>query len=413
MSVTFSQVPVAGTATYTITASTHFLSLYVNQVQTTLLDNGTTSNPLTLNVGDVLTAGGMMGQVNLIINGQSLPSYTVGDGSATASSSSSSSSVPSMNGVTGKNITVNLNVSVDANGNIDVFGAPAEVLQNVVYADYKMDTKALYDISNDSGLIEFWEPSAFLGDISVDYADDMGMKEAKAKLIAQELEKVLVDGMDATSASPFNADKYKVAGVPVAQYVKHREFGRLALAAYAHYIFGHQAATSAITNDKSFIENMLSISDKGQDLTSAAERYAVWNKTLAIATDVQMWSTSSSATDANIAVRLASAICTKSVVKRVSQATAAAGDLANIVKQVIGQDATRAMSQDNNQLEPDTKQKLRFYAGDKIVVSIKLTPPTVSLGQQGNTNITSGLYDKDAVAAGIQEETYAMVITLA
>jgi hypothetical protein len=341
---------------------------------------------------------------------------------------SSSSSVPSVNNVVGKNITVNLNVSVDAAGEIQVFGAPEEVLTNVLYAEYKMDVKALYSTDANgvqSGLIEFWEPSTALGDISVAYADDsvngVLMKETQAKLVAQELQKVLVNAMDArnpasltTVASPFSDIKYKDSnGAYIETYVKHREFGRLALSAYAHYIFGHQAATSAITNDKAFVENMLSLTDKGQDLTTAAERYAVWNKAASVTADlVSAWSDITSTADANIALRLAKAICSKTTTANVSTATALAGDLANIVKQVIGQDATRAMGQDNNQLLPDVKQKLVFYAGDKIVVSIKLAAPTVTLGPSQNAGIASSLYDKDGSAGILNEETYAIVITL-
>jgi hypothetical protein len=333
----------------------------------------------------------------------------------------------SVNGVAGKSITVNLNVSVDAAGQIDVFGADEEVLSNVLYAEYKMDVSALYAQDGTSGLIEFWEPSTALGDIQVAYADDgvggVEMKNAKAKLVAQELQKVLVDAMDArnpaaltTVASPFSDATYKdTNGVYIETYVKHREFGRLALSAYAHYIFGHQAATSAITNDKAFIENMLSLSDKGQDQTSAADRYGAWKISSTVADDVldetKAGSTITTKSDANIALRLAYAICNKDVGPVSANAT---GGLANIVKQVIGQDATRAMGQDNNQLAPDVKQKLRFYPGDKIVVSIKLAAPEVILGTgtQNNANIVTGLYDKDKVAAGVQEETYAIVITL-
>jgi hypothetical protein len=341
------------------------------------------------------------------------------------------SSVPSVNGVAGKNITVNLNVSVDAAGQIDVFGADEEVLSNVLYAEYNMDVSALYstDVSGvQSGLIEFWEPSTALGDIQVAYADDIvngvAMKETQAKLVAQELQKVLVNTINAQNpdnaamvASPFNDNKYKVNGTYIETYIKHREFGRLALSAYAHYIFGHQAATSAITNDQAFIENMLSLTN-GQDDTTAEKRYTSWNKltgTGSVANDISTWFNDTSAADANIALRLAKAICNKDVLNTVSGALA--GDLANIVKQVIGQDATRAMGQDNNELAPGVKHKLRFYAGDKIVVSIKLAAPTVQLGTSGipnnqNDKIKSSLYDTDMNTSEIDTETYALVITL-
>jgi hypothetical protein len=324
--------------------------------------------------------------------------------SSAPSSSSVSSSVPSMNGVAGRNITVDLNVTVDANGTLEVFGESAPTLENIVYPEYKMDVKALYDISDDSGLIEFWEPSIALGKIAVAYANE---KQAKAKLVAQELQKVLVDRMDATLATPFNDAKYKINGIPITEYIKHRDFGRLALASHAHYIFGHQAATSAITNDKVFIENMLSINDKGQDQTSPLDRYNAWTKLTSIATDVENWDSTESKTDANLALRLAKLICTKLVTAYADDATNA--DLGKIVAQVIGQDATRAMSQDNNQLAPDMRQKLRFYPGDKIVVSITLNKPDVILTNQGQLIKDDVLEGKLPASA----ETYALVITLA
>jgi hypothetical protein len=302
-----------------------------------------------------------------------------------------------MNGVAGRNITVNLNVTVDANGEIQVFGEPAPTLSNTIFADVTLPASALWSQDDTAGLIQFWEPSTALGDIQCAYAD----KQVKAEAIASGLQAVLVGPMDArdpantaTVASPFDDPKY---ASNADQYRKHEHFGRLALAAYAHYIFGHQAATSAITNDKAFMDAMMSLTN------------GTWNKSAAnvLSAGVQA---DASASNANIALRLANAIATKAE-GLVSAATK--NDLGKIVAQVLGQDATRAMTKDNNQLAPDLKQLLRFYPGDKIVVNIQLTAPTVNVATQGNKNIIAGLYDKDKLTIAVENESYSLVITLA
>ena len=55
------------------------------------------------------------------------------------------------------------------------------------------------------------------------------------------------------------------------------------------------------------------------------------------------------------------------------------GNLLSIVKQVLGQDASRAKGPDNTAGAPDLKQLLRFTAGDKIYFNIKLARPTLSV----------------------------------
>jgi hypothetical protein len=161
-----------------------------------------------------------------------------------------------------------------------------------------------------------------------------------AKLIASNLQNVLKGQMDAFEgssavASPFNDAKYNTNAE---QYRKHSDFGRLALAAYAHYLFGHQAATAAITNDEAFMRGILSTDASG-----------AWTKSTT--GNVSTWSVTQTVTDANIALNLAKLIVTKSETQnRYLNVAADSASLANIVRQVIGQDASRAMDQDNNAL---------------------------------------------------------------
>jgi hypothetical protein len=298
-------------------------------------------------------------------------------------------------------IRVDLNVTVDAEGTISVFTSEEETVSNVIYAQVGIPATSFYNATASKGLIEFWEPSTAKGDKAVAYKD----KEEMAKLIASNLQDVLKGQMDAFEintpnivASPFSDAKY---ATNAEQYRKHSDFGRLALAAYAHYLFGHQAATAAITNDEAFMRGILSTDASG-----------AWTKNTT--GNVNTWSLGQSPTDANIALNLANLIVTKSESDTVQNVAANSPSLANIVRQVIGQDASRAMDQDNNALLPEMRQLLRFFPGDKIVVNIKLRAPTVTVGtgQKVGQNTLVGLYDKDKVAANVQEENYSVVINL-
>jgi hypothetical protein len=85
---------------------------------------------------------------------------------------------------------------------------------------------------------------------------------------------------------------------------------------------------------------------------------------------------------------------------------------ARIVKQVIGQDATRAMDQDNNQLAPEVHHLLRFYPNDKIFINITLQKPNVLVSS--GVNSQQKAYDtiNDAFVNS-NDYKYALEITLA
>ena len=72
--------------------------------------------------------------------------------------------------------------------------------------------------------------------------------------------------------------------------------------------------------------------------------------------------------DANLAMRLVKAICTKNDTQ-----------ILDIAEQVLGQDAARAMDQDNNALAPGIRHALKFIPGDRIYVNIRLLPPYVTV----------------------------------
>jgi hypothetical protein len=286
-------------------------------------------------------------------------------------------------------ISVNFNVVIDASGNLEVFNAAAPVVTNVLVAEHTLPVTALYDPDNNKGLLELWEPENAQGDIHVQLADTdrtasgglnfAGKYQTAAKEIAAGLEAILCDKFDCSGAAPFSSYTGNV------EYYKQRDFGRVALATYAHHLFGHVDATAAITNDKAFVEAMLSTSAGGDNETAggAAARAAAWTKSTV--PNIQSWDVSSSSSDANLALRLVKTLVAKGLdgagVPSVSAVSAGNPDsLANIVSQVVGQDASRLMNVDNSQRTRDQHILLRFYEGDVIYLNITVTAPNVSVG---------------------------------
>jgi hypothetical protein len=211
-----------------------------------------------------------------------------------------------------------------------------------------------------------------------------------AKALATGLQAVLEGEFDCSGATPYEGNYTDI------EYYKQANFGRVALGAFAHYLFGHVDATAAITNDAAFVANMLAT-----------------NPTTA---DVENWTFTHDVTNANLALRLVEQVIAKGkagaviggaiVPSDVSGADTAAASLAHIVKQVIGQDSSRANDVDGSERTLDKHLLLRFYADDVIYMQIALEPPTVEVSGSGNANKPSNsLVTKSDV-------TYVLKITL-
>jgi hypothetical protein len=317
-------------------------------------------------------------------------------------------------------VVVNFNTVIDASGNIDVFGEPAMTVENVIVADYHLPVECLYTSANGvdvSGLIEFWEPSNAMGTLNCKLAENLqGVSGdyygATARLFATEMQKLFCSSFDCSAATPFSSYASQSE-----EYWHPRDFGRLALSAHAYDLFGHVAATAAITNDQSFMENMLS-TDNGCAATGVSgERIAAWRKAAAVAAGPldAAWE-QASRLDANLALRMVKAIVNKGldangaveVETDVYGASKTASDLLSaIVKQVIGQDASRAMDVDNNELAPELHQMLRFYAGDVIYVNVNLEAPNVTYASGQRTDAASLFQTGDGA------RNYTIKITLA
>ena len=334
-------------------------------------------------------------------------------------------------------VEVNFNVLIDADSSVTVLGEAAPTVSNVVIAEKTLGVECLYDSANKKGLIEMYEPADAPGDIKVALAktdssanggDNLnGAAVLTVARLADGLQKVLCDKLDAVAAAPFNDAKYS----GVVEYTKQRDFGRLALGALSHYFFGHVDATAAITNDEDFVKSMLSVSAGHNDETSAgaAARYAAWahkNQVSAVMTATNLQDAASalgnwqaianptgSASDANLAERIALSIYKKGLdsnnsMIETSVNSASADSLANIVKQVIGQDASRTKDVDGSERTKDVRQLLRFYAGDVIYVNIKVKAPSVTVGT-GQVGVSSS----SLLASYATEQNYTIKVTLA
>ena len=335
-----------------------------------------------------------------------------------------------------KAISLNLNVEIDAENNINVFGEKSIQPENVVIASYKLPVDALYDNAANKGLIEFWEPVDAQGDIRVELAHSVTVggvssyKDSAVKLV-NGMEKILCDEIDCSGCKPFNDSKYMDASGAIVKYTKQRDFGRVALGTLAHYMFGHVDATSAITNDVAFVKSMLSLNagtDDQNDLAAMNEtsggraaRYAVYAPV--VAADVNdLIDATGSASDANLAKRLIGAVLRKGMSKDASNAAVFKSSnviankddincLANIVRQVIGQDQTRSMNQDNSERALDQHILLRFYPGDIVYMNIKLKKPTVSISP--GPNASTGLTVASLADSYASEISFTLKVTLA
>jgi hypothetical protein len=292
-------------------------------------------------------------------------------------------------------VVVNFNVVIDANSNLTIFGTEAPQVNNAIVSEVGLPVTALFNESLSKGLIEFWESDASENLIMCQLADSSlnanytGAYKHTAKQLAKGLARLLCGRFDCSDAVPFSGYKSNV------EYYKQRDFGRVALGAIAQDLFGHVDATAAITNDLTFIKNMLSIDSDVDasaeydpaltEIVNANTRFATWKKrTMVDASDVGVWDDAQSPIDANLAVALVKAILNKGLlngaieVQEVNSATI--GQLAYIANQVLGQDATRMMGHDNSARTKNVHQLLKFVVGDTIYMNIKVAKPALTVG---------------------------------
>jgi hypothetical protein len=256
-------------------------------------------------------------------------------------------------------VEVNLNVNIDASGTINVFGYVPETHDNIVDCSLGLAVAALYDVAKTgvtidassqlqaNSFFEFMEKDSSFGSIEARLSAAEGRDyKVLVKSFVNGLHASLRDKLDATAAEPFNNAKYTLDSQR-----KSDNFGRLALRVYADHLFGHIDATAAITNDVDFMNFM-----NGPDVNVDPSNGVI----------------TPDSSKASLAARLVKAVIESG------------NNITEIAKQVIGQDATRTMDDDNNELAPGNWHPLQFRADDILYMKINLQAPnvTISQGQQ-------------------------------
>ncbi len=262
-------------------------------------------------------------------------------------------------------VTVNFDVNVNASHSVTIFEDSPVTLEDVIVCSTTLPVSNLYvSDAADEALFEFQGQDAEIaGRVLVGEAS-FGTT-ARAATFASDLAAILTndnnvtDALDATSAQPFNeANKY------TSSFKEYTSFGRVALAAYAHHLFGHVQATAAITNDSDIVEHM-----NGEGVGKA-----------------------------NICSSLVAAIYGM-----------ISDDATDVVKQVIGQDSSRTRDVDNDLTSPDSWQRLKWIGGDKIYLQVTLQRPTTVQVADGDDDVQQYVPASSSIPANIK---YSFEITL-
>ncbi len=216
-------------------------------------------------------------------------------------------------------VTVNLDINVNAQTDVEVFGqTPTPPIENIVIADIKLPVNVFYN--NEFDCLIYFQGQ---GDNIVGSKGNFTTTEEQ---ISNAINNVLNNTLDGYQAYPFNESQYYIL-----PYTQYNNFGELALASYSHSLTGHVAATAAITNDSEIIS----------------------------------YFTGNTSGSAQIAAAIANQIYNMDTTK-----------CTNIVKQVLGQDASRTIGRDNDDTNPNSVQGLEFKNGDIIYFGITLQKPT-------------------------------------
>lgn len=239
-------------------------------------------------------------------------------------------------------VVVNFDVNVDAQHGVVVFeDSPADIFDKVICAT-TLPVEHLYvgDAANEA-LFEFQGVDDAINGRRLVGPTSFGTDARKAAFTTA-LQAILTNDSNLANAlNAENAQPFDDAGKAYAtDFKQYKSFGRLALATYAHHLFGHVQATAAISNDTAIINFM---NGEGE-------------------------------TDAKICSDLVNQIYT-------------ASDATAIAKQVIGQDATRATEVDNDLTSPDSWQRLKWFGGDKIYVQVTLKRPTTVNVADGTADV--------------------------
>lgn len=259
----------------------------------------------------------------------------------------------SPNGTLYTNISVNLGVSVDATQNVELLNRNADSVADAVICTVNLPATTLYD-SSSQGVFMFWEGadrSTVSGEV-IPSGGSNGLTRGGTGLAAG-LQDCLTGSLNAAAADIFST--YPAA------YQTPGSIGELALGYAAHRLYGHVAATAAITNDQAIVNYMNGTGEATADLGSLLEA-AIYDLTPA--------------------------------------------EVSVIAQKVLGQDAARARDEDNNQFAPEVRHALPFIAGDVIYVAVNLT------GWTKSEQSTDGGDDQNDTGGDITAKEFTFEITL-
>jgi hypothetical protein len=232
-------------------------------------------------------------------------------------------------------VVVSLQTSISVQGDVDLIAVSGELLSNVVVAQVDLSASHLY-VDASHGVIEFWESSDNRGTIHacISASGNAGGDGKSAQFagftdlsgdLSGGLHGVINGSLNASAATPFNG--YGAT----AEYNTFASLGDMVLGLYAHYLFGHVAATAAIDNDAALVSYMNG--------------------------------SSGAAVGANLTEALSAML---PAVAR------------TIASQVLSQDPSRARGQDNNAAQNESHQALLFAPGDVVYVQIAVDAPTIN-----------------------------------
>lgn len=256
-------------------------------------------------------------------------------------------------------VTVNLNVSVNADSELIIFTEPPAGGENVIKAAFNIPSISF------NGLIEFWEANG--GDINshldLTVVDGKVAYKTTAVSLYNNIKSVLNNSFDCKEAEPFTTAMNAVGDDSTYRY--QANFGKVALGQVTNEVFGHVAATAAITNDEEYVTYMLN-----GDLSTT------WD-------NIYAYGSQQSISKPNLANALVRTLMMKGYKKDASNADIEIKDeedaplLTLITKQVIGQDPSRAKVSTSGHI------KLSFSPGDIVFMTVNVLAATLSLSNTG------------------------------
>lgn len=281
-------------------------------------------------------------------------------------------------------VEVNLMTHVDTNNNaVSLFGASGEAISDDILT---IETPVLasafyYDASR--GLIHYTEPGASpdtftaVSAAAIGASDASGVRACATALVASLHASLTQSTSYAVGVAGVNASQiFPVASYPVAadgeQYQGYKTIGDFLVSYIAMNLFGHPAATVAISND------------------TAIKSRVNQTRTPIPATDFMTGGAVANEASGFIALRLVQTLIYNSEI-----------NLKSVVSQVLNQDPRRLSSEDNNTSD---FRPLMFRAGDIVYMTVEFTGFTFTNAETGGTLGT---------AANLGNKKVALKLTLA